>query len=49
MSVKPSDIEILESLKFILQKGNSAEVKKENGNIVVIEIKRKLNIKRPLE
>lgn len=29
----------------ILKRGNSAEVKREKGNIVVVEIKRKVKIK----
>lgn len=32
----------------ILNRGNSAEVKKEKDNIVVIEIKRKVKVKTPI-
>lgn len=40
--------EIIESILKIINKGYVAEVKKEKDNIVVVEIKRKVNIKRPL-
>ena len=41
--------EVIETIKKIIKRGNVAEVKKEKENIVVVEIKRKVNIKRPLQ
>lgn len=40
--------EIMKILMEILNRGNSAEVKKEKDNIVVIEIKRKVKVKTPI-
>ena len=41
--------DVIETINRIIKKGNVAEVKKEKDNIVVVEIKRKVNIKRPLQ
>ena len=40
--------EILDILDKILQRGNTAEVKKEREQVVVVEIQRQVRIKRPL-
>lgn len=37
--------EVIAEIKKIIQKGNSAEVKKERDKIVVVEIRRKAKIK----
>lgn len=37
--------EVIETIRNILKKGNSAELKKEKGNLVVVEIKRKVKTK----
>ena len=37
--------EILDIILNILKKGNSAELKKEQGKLVVVEIKRKVKTK----
>ena len=37
--------EVIETIQNILKKGNSAELKKEKGNLVVVEIKRKVKTK----
>lgn len=37
--------EIIQAVLSILKKGNNAEIKKENGKIVVVEIQRKVKIK----
>ena len=49
IEITKSEWDVLQSIKSILRKKNSAEVRKENGNIVVVELKRQVNIKRPLE
>ena len=38
-----------EAILRIIKRGNSAEVKKENNKIVVVEIARKVRIKTPTE
>ena len=40
--------ELLDILDKILQRGNTAEVKKERGQVVIVEIQRQVRIKRPL-
>lgn len=40
--------ELLDTLDKILQRGNTAEVKKEREQVVVVEIQRQVRIKRPL-
>lgn len=40
--------ELLDILDKILQRGNTAEVKKEREQVVVVEIQRQVRIKRPL-
>lgn len=37
--------ELLQAIVEILKRGNTAEVKKEKDNIVVVEIKRQVRIK----
>lgn len=37
--------EIADIIQAILKKGNTAEVKKENGKIVIVEIQRKVKMK----
>lgn len=37
--------EVAEAIGKILKRGNSAEIKKENGKLVVVEIQRKVQIK----
>lgn len=37
--------EVTEAISRILKKGNSAELKKENGKLVVVEIERKVKTK----
>lgn len=39
--------EMIREIYRILRKGNTAEIKKEQGNIVVVEIYRKKKIKAP--
>lgn len=39
--------EIIKEIHRILKKGNTAEIKKTGGNIVVVEIQRKVKIKAP--
>ncbi len=40
--------ETLKCIMAMLKKGNNVELKKENGNIVIVEIERKVKSKRPL-
>lgn len=37
--------EVIEAISRILKNGNSAELKKENGKLVVVEIERKVKTK----
>ena len=37
--------EVAEIISKILKRGNSAEIKKENGKLVVVDIQRKVQIK----
>lgn len=37
--------EVVEIISRILKRGNSAELKKENGKLVVVEIERKVKTK----
>lgn len=37
--------EVIEAISRILKRGNSAELKKENGKLVVVEIERKVKTK----
>lgn len=37
--------EVAEEVWRILKRGNSAELKKENGKLVIVEIQRKVKIK----
>ena len=37
--------EVIESITRILKRGNSVELKKENGKLVVVEIERKVKTK----
>ena len=37
--------EVVEAISKILKRGNSAELKRENGNLVVVEIERKVKTK----
>lgn len=37
--------EVIEVISKILKNGNSAEIKKEKGNLVIVEIKRKVKTK----
>ena len=46
--MKGNEREVLSAIYEIIDKGNSAEVKKEKEKIVIIEIKRKLKIKSEL-
>ena len=41
--------EMIREIYRILRKGNTAEIKKEQGNIVVVEIQRKKKIKAPVK
>ena len=40
--------EMIREIYRILRKGNTAEIKKEHGNIVIVEIQRKKKIKAPV-
>lgn len=42
------DSETIELIMQILKKGNSVELKREQGRLVVVEIKRKVKIKTPV-
>lgn len=37
--------EVIEAISRILKRGNSAELKRENGKLVVVEIERKVKAK----
>lgn len=37
--------EVIQMILAILKKGNNAEIKKENGKLVVVEIQRKVKTK----
>ena len=37
--------EVIQMILTILKKGNNAEIKKENGKLVVVEIQRKVKTK----
>lgn len=37
--------DVIETINKILKKGNSVELKKENGKLVVVEIERKVKTK----
>lgn len=37
--------EFLDTINNIIKKGNSAEIKRENGKIVIVEIQRKVKMK----
>ena len=39
--------EMISEILRIVKKGNSAEIKKEGGKLVVVEIQRKVKIKAP--
>ncbi len=39
--------EMIKEIYRILRKGNTVEVKKENGKIVIVEIQRKMKMKAP--
>lgn len=45
MSMAIFNAEVIEVITRILKKGNSAELKKENGKLVVVEIERKVKTK----
>ena len=45
MSMAIFNEEVIEAIVRILKKGNSAELKKENGKLVVVEIERKVKTK----
>lgn len=45
MSDKAFTTEVIETICKILKRGNSAELKKENGKLVVVEIERKVKTK----
>jgi hypothetical protein len=40
--------EMIKEIYRILQKGNTVEIKKENGKIVLVEIQRKAKMKAPV-
>lgn len=40
-----NNAEVIETISCILKRGNSAELKKENGKLVVVEIERKVKTK----
>lgn len=42
------DNETIEFIMQILKKGNTAEIKREQGQLVVVEIQRKVKIKTPI-
>lgn len=48
IDITKAEFDVLSAVKEIVRRGNVAEVKRENGNLVVVEIKRKVNTKRPL-
>lgn len=41
--------ETIDAINKALKKGSTIEIKKENGNIVVVEIQRKVKIKTSFE
>lgn len=45
MSMAIFNAEVIEAITRILKKGNSAELKRENGKLVVVEIERKVKTK----
>ena len=49
MEVTKNEYDVIQSVKDIVQRKGIAEVHEEKGNYVVVEIKRKLNSKRPME
>ena len=49
MEVTKNEYDVIESVKEIVSRKGIAEVHEEKGNYVVVEIKRKLNSKRPIE
>ena len=49
MEVTKNEYDLLASIKEIVQRRGIAEVHEEKGNYVVVELKRKLNSKRPIE
>lgn len=40
--------EVIDTIERALRNGSSVEVKKEKGNIVVVELARKVKIKSPI-
>lgn len=38
-------VEVIDEIRQILKRGNSAELKRENGRLVVVEIRRQVKIK----
>ncbi len=38
-------VEVIDEIRKILKRGNSAELKRENGRLVVVEIRRQVKIK----
>ena len=40
-----SNADVIEAISRIIKNGNSAELKKENGKLVVVEIERKVKTK----
>ena len=49
MEVTKNEYDVIASVKDIVSRKGIAEVHEEKGNYVVVEIKRKLNMKRPKE
>ena len=49
MEVSKNEYDLLAAIKEIVQHRGIAEVHEEKGNYVVVELKRKLNSKRPIE
>ncbi len=45
MTMAIFNAEVIEAISRILKRGNSAELKKENGKLVVVEIERKVKTK----
>ena len=50
MKINPTTLnnEDIETIIHILNRGNQCEIKKERENVVIVEIKRSVNVKKPI-
>ena len=51
MKINPATLsqEDIETITYILNRGNQCEIKKERDNVVIVEIKRNALVKKPIQ